>query len=838
MKPNATSIRTMQRYQALALRQLLAQRVTSLLILLAVLLSTAMTAAIGQSIGVLGALRRQQAASLNGDRYATLHQLSAQQADAIEADSRLAYTGRMLALGNAELPGGKLSVLLREYYGNAASAYANLGALQSGRLPQAPGEIALPADVLALLGFDGQIGDPIVLELQISLLRDTELPYKYTAAFTLTGILQPNYVGYVNGVSVGMVGIGTGQRLLPERYLVYSLDLRTAPGQRFQAVIDSLAEEYRILEHCIQYNAILLNAVGIPYRSAKENTAGEDGFSYMALTGVVIAALVLLAAGLVIYNVLKIAVTKRVRQFGVLRAIGAQRGQLYTLVALELAALCGLGIPLGAGLGLLFSSAVTQAAAAFFSGAKLFAASSPEALQALLAQNASVKPAPLALSAGITLLFAFAAALPAVRYAGSVSPVAAMAGQSVPIKRRRRKTGRIRSFEAFYARMNLSRSRGRTAITVLSLVMSIAVYVALQSFVGLLDASANVRKMHLGDYALTSKAVGFTPQQAQELAAEPWVERLSTLKYRLYEQNSSGGIEGIDLSFLPCPGETVQLVAVDEARLRALAAGLDEAEKNALLDGNACLIKNPIAIAYGDAEAVNTALEQSQTITVNGRALRVAALLDNPVTLANESFLNGVQILVTDAVFDELSGGEAYTELYPALAARADRADAEQVIERLCRTVGGSWLSYENTDRQLAESYRQIELLAWGLILFIGLIGVLNIINTVYTNIHTRLPEIGMQRAIGMSAAGLYKTFLWEGAYYGAAAAGLGGLVGYLCTVLAGAAATGTLQWTAVPWVPILQASALAITACLLATCIPLRKIARLGIVDTIEMPD
>jgi len=43
---------------------------------------------------------------------------------------------------------------------------------------------------------------------------------------------------------------------------------------------------------------------------------------------------------------------------------------------------------------------------------------------------------------------------------------------------------------------------------------------------------------------------------------------------------------------------------------------------------------------------------------------------------------------------------------------------------------------------------------------------ILNIINTVYSNIHTRVNEIGMQRAIGMSAASLYKTFLWEGAYY------------------------------------------------------------------------
>ena len=69
-------------------------------------------------------------------------------------------------------------------------------------------------------------------------------------------------------------------------------------------------------------------------------------------------------------------------------------------------------------------------------------------------------------------------------------------------------------------------------------------------------------------------------------------------------------------------------------------------------------------------------------------------------------------------------------------------------------------------------------MLGWCLILFIGLIGILNIINTVYTNIHTRLNEIGIQRAIGMSTASLYRTFLWEGAYYGLLAAAIGAISG------------------------------------------------------------
>ncbi len=96
-------------------------------------------------------------------------------------------------------------------------------------------------------------------------------------------------------------------------------------------------------------------------------------------------------------------------------------------------------------------------------------------------------------------------------------------------------------------------------------------------------------------------------------------------------------------------------------------------------------------------------------------------------------------------------------------------------------------------------------MLAWGLILFVGLIGILNIINTVYTNIHTRVREIGMQRAIEMSAGSLYKTFLWEGGYYGIIASVIGSVRGYVCTIFIEAATSDTLQLVAIPVMPILE---------------------------------
>ena len=75
----------------------------------------------------------------------------------------------------------------------------------------------------------------------------------------------------------------------------------------------------------------------------------------------------------------------------------------------------------------------------------------------------------------------------------------------------------------------------------------------------------------------------------------------------------------------------------------------------------------------------------------------------------------------------------------------------------------------------------------------------------------------------------LYKTFLWESAYYGIIASVIGSVLGYVCTIFIEAATSDTLQLVAIPVIPILEAT------CLMATAIPLRKISKMSIVDSIE---
>ncbi len=825
----------MKSYLSLAWKELKAQKVTSILILLAVILSTVMTTVVGQSIGILQSMRVGQAASLNGDRYVTFHQLSQEQMQALSEDTGLTGVGSLINVGYIDLQNSGLTLYLREYFEDALDAYPAINQVKEGHLPEREKEIALPYNALQYLEFDGKVGDTISIPLVVALKNDMEAAYEYTADFTLCGILENSYLGYSSGIVEGVVGEGTAKALLPERYLLYSTDFKTKSTEQFQSVVNELAAELSIDEVNIQYNGILLETLGIAYAEAGTADTESAGFSFMTIACVMVGVLVLLAAGLVIYNILKIAVSKRIREYGTIRAIGGEKKQLYRLVTVQLLLLCGVGIPVGVILGLLASQGILTAAMGFLNP-DLFMANTTQELSATINAYGGSKALPLVASVAITLIFASISAFPAARYASCVSVTVAMSGQSVKVKRRYRKAKKIKNFEAFYARLNLKRNRGRTIITILSMVMSITVFVSLQSFSGLMDASGTIKDKHLGDYSVTNETLGIAAASVNELRESEMVATMSTTMLKVFQYDETGTIP-IDTDIPLQTWEALHIVGFDEERLNTAIPSLSESDKVDLLSGVACLVKNPIPLSAAGQEIENTKISVKDEIQVGNQTLRVAGMIDEPVVINNEGFLNGVQIIVCDAAYTAITGQEQYAEVYPVLTEGAETEQFETWLDEWCdRNTGSHWLSYLQSDAELVESYAQINMLCRGLILFIGFIGVLNIINTVYTNIHTRVSEIGMQRAIGMSKTSLYKTFLWEGAYYGLIASVFGGLLGYICSVFIEAAVNDTLQFGTVPIISILEAAVVSVFACLIATVIPLHSIAQTDIVKSIVM--
>ncbi len=823
----------MKSYLVLAWKELKAQKITGILILAAVIMSTIMTTVVGQSIGILQSMRISQAAGLNGNRYASFHQLGKEQRQNLHEDDRLYDVGDIIFLGSTPLGNSSLSLYLREYHDNALSMYPAIGNVKEGRLPEEANEIALSKDALQYLGLNDSVGNTVSLDLRVSAMDGSLPELEYSADFVLTGILESSYIGYASGMVGGIVGEGAAEELLPEEYLLYSTDFKTYDKQNFQSIVYDLAEDLNVDERYIQYNWVMLDAIGISYDKAAEGDTGT-GFSFMTAACILVGVLVLMAAGLVIYNILKISVTKRIKEYGTLRAIGGERGQIYRLVSLQLLILCGAGIPVGLLLGTLSAKGVLIAAAGILNP-DLFMADSNSELNFAINAASSVKLPMLFASIAVTLLFALLAAFPAARYASRVSPTVAMSGQTVKVRRRVKRNRKIRNFEAYYARLNLKRGRGRTAVTILSLVMSITVFVALQSFTGLLDTSSSVQDMYSGDYAVTNETVGIPAEAVKRLAENGAVESVSSTRLSVF-MPGAGDMPPFETDLSVQSNETLQLVNVDEARLQTYAPNLSDQDKQALNDGTGCLVKNPIAFSCGDTDVQQTNLAVGDTIRLEGKTLCVLGVIDSAVMINNEGFTNGVQLIVNDEIYCSLLGKDSYSEVYPTLQDNADTDTFENWLEGWCSEYPGThWLSYLQSSNELIESFEQIKMLCWVLIVFIGIIGILNIINTVYSNIHTRVGEIGMQRAIGMSVAGLYKTFLWEGAYYGIFASVIGAVSGYICCIFIGAAQTDTLQLVAVPAAAIAEAAVISIAACLLATAIPLRSIARMNIVDSIE---
>ncbi len=828
----------MKSYLTLALKEVISQKLTSFLILIAVILSTMMTTAAGQSVGVLSAMRQQQAVAIGGDRYATFVQLTEEKAQILENDSRLSYTGRFVPLGDQKL-NDQLSLDLAEYWDGGIAARPTYSRLVEGRLPEAPMELALPEDALQFLGFNGKIGDPISLSLSKALRHGIVVDAcDYTAEFTLTGITESNFLGYTGGHILGLAGQGTAEAVLPPEYLYYSMDIRTKNPKNFQAVMDDLCERLEIHELDTLYNIPLLNALGISYRSEaadSELSMDDAGFSWLMFVGVLVVALILLAAGLAVYNILKIAVSGRIGQYGTLRAIGAEKGQLYRVVAAEILLLCMAGIPAGLLLGCLSAKGILTAALNQLSP-EMFLAGSREQLQVLIDANSNGKWGYLLVSAFVTLAFTFLAAAPAARFAARVSPVTAMTGTRGQVKRKKRKTQKIRNFERYYARLNLSRSKGRTAVTVLSLVMSITVFITLQSFLSLLDVSGSLSE-HLGDYSIVNQYEGISPEEKKALELEENADYVAAQQFSLYELDEQNRPIGIDTDIVLGVGESFQIFGFNDCWMDyEFASRLTKEQLDMLKAGEGCVVRNPIPMEIDGVSFGTTHVEEGSTVTVSGKKLPVLLSMggyDGYFSVGNNGFINGVQVLVSDRIYSSLTGTDTYAELCPGLKDGADRTAFNQVLEELGQRIPGTvTVSYEQTDRQYEESEAQIRFLAWGLILFIGLIGILNIINTVYTNIHTRIMEIGIQRAVGMSVGSLFRVFLWEGFYYGRNAAVIGSIAGYLGTVFVEAGATDTIRLTAVP---VACASLLSIGACILATCIPLRKISRMSIVESIE---
>lgn len=214
-------------------------------------------------------------------------------------------------------------------------------------------------------------------------------------------------------------------------------------------------------------------------------------FDSLAMFGAVLAAVIVVAAVSLVSNAFTISISERTRQFGLLSSLGASRRQLRRTVFAEAAILGAVGVPAGIALGL----AATAAVFALTARGWEFMVGSDVAVRLVVA------PADVAVAAGLSAVTLLASALlPAVR-ASRVSAVDAirqvrdvrpsrrlarvfrhrhdaMDDLSADRRRPRGLAARVGGMPAFLARRQLRVSGGKSRTAAAALAVSVALLVS------------------------------------------------------------------------------------------------------------------------------------------------------------------------------------------------------------------------------------------------------------------------------------------------------------------------------------------------------------------------
>ncbi len=157
------------------------------------------------------------------------------------------------------------------------------------------------------------------------------------AAYTVVGLL-----GLPGGVQVARTSLAAAQELAAPG-AVSRLEVHLAYRQ--------LADDHLLPDVRAGLSAELGGAYSVE-TWAEVNPALATYLNSIGPSTVVVTGIFFVLAGLLVTNTVYLSVIERVREFGVIRALGAGRGRVVGMVVTESLVLCGVGAALGAAVGL------------------------------------------------------------------------------------------------------------------------------------------------------------------------------------------------------------------------------------------------------------------------------------------------------------------------------------------------------------------------------------------------------------------------------------------------------------------------------------------------------
>lgn len=506
-------------FHKVTLRYLKENRTRTLVTIVGIILSAAMFTAVTTSISSLRNYLINSTIYENGNWYGAIYGLSAEESKQLISDSRTKQSVSMELYGFADLKESK----------NDAKPYLCVYGIQpdftdmmpvhllEGRFPENSKEILLPEHLKSNGGIDWKVGDSLSLDLgtRITSLGDPltnedaynngrdasyingkpvtplteQLLPKETKRYTVVGIYErPNYESYI---APGYTALTIGES--SPRH-TYSLYLRTDPGRHVADTIEQMFGEYEGAGWQLHYD--LLRIYGY---------SGESSYNRVLRNlGAILILIIMFGSISLIYNAFSISVSERTKQFGLLASIGATRRQLTRSVIFESIFLSIIGIPLGILSGLL-GIAVTfyfvQDMMASVLGVAFSGNYQMMRLSMILGptKNVALRLYPsfgaLAIAIAVSLLTVVISAYIPARRAMKKSAIEAIRqSNDISIRAKKVKTSRLTQklfgLEGMLASKNYKRNRRKYRATVISLFLSVVLFISASSFCAYLSQSA------------------------------------------------------------------------------------------------------------------------------------------------------------------------------------------------------------------------------------------------------------------------------------------------------------------------------------------------------------
>lgn len=475
-------------FRKYTVRSLLKNKMRTFVTIVGIVLSVAMFTAVTEAVASLRGYLIDDVKNSLGGFYASTEEIDALSLSELKDAPGVEKTVTLGSVGYADI-GSQNPYKPYLFVADMSAGFSELVAvnLESGRLPEREDEIVLPIHLSTNGSVEYSIGDTLTLRIGERMSDGFRLNQDnmYTDGEELVGEYEKTYT---------VVGFYTRFSTEIEPYSAPGYTALTVGGEcsRYSVffTLDNIRDTFDFINSNSEYGDISAN-------SELLMLYGVSGYDNMlsVLIGMaaVLIGLIMFGSVSLIYNSFSISVSERTKQFGILKSIGATKKQIRRTVFYEALFLCIIAVPLGiiagcAGLGItlyLLRGAFSSADMFFDIGAGL-------------APRLIISPTALAAAAVIGVVTTVISAYLPARRAVKVPPIEAVRRSNDITAKQVKVRGngiiyKLFGFEGMIAAKNFRRNKKQYRTAILSLFMSVVLFVSASSFCRYLtDAAGDV----------------------------------------------------------------------------------------------------------------------------------------------------------------------------------------------------------------------------------------------------------------------------------------------------------------------------------------------------------